>query len=202
MHVSVIVVILWAHECLRQCIPKQSFVVEVSIIVRDVDAFHTTCRPNVGTMYLSCSDQPTMALQSFLQRLWKDYHICAYLWSNLSQEDMNRPTNHVIAPGLVKVPERLLRKCGNAGSEAIILRIRANTTLLDCAAKPLYGGRLGFNGGNVVSGRDSGPRAEVGNPGIIFQHCAILIKSPIGELEVNLLALTSSQAFTERHQTV
>lgn len=113
---------------------------------------------------------------------------------------MNCPTDHVIAPGLVKVPERLLRKCGNTGSEAIILRIRANTTLLDSAAEPLYSWCLGFNGGNVDTTREGGPRAKIGNPGIVFQYCAVLIKSPKGDLKINLLVLTNAQAFTERDQ--
>jgi len=131
----------------------------------------------------------------------KDYH--AYLRSNLSQDDMNCPTDDIIAPGLIIVPERFLGKRGNARIEAIILGIGTNTALLDSTAKGLYSRGLGLNHrGSIDLPSGQGiPLGEVWYPGIVLQYCTILIKPPKGNLEIGLLALANSSAYRGRNPT-
>ena len=143
---------------------------------------------------------PNRTLDGVLGRI-QDFY--AYLRSNLSQNGMNRPTENVVAPGLIIVSERFIGKCGDTRSEAIVLGIGAHTTLLDSTAKCLYSRCLGLNIRGEIDPPcvQGGPPSEVWNPCIVLQYCAILIESPIGDLNIGLLALANSSAGRELDPT-
>lgn len=105
-----------------------------------------------------------------------------HIRSHLCEHQVDAPAHDVVAPGLVVRAVVLLRQRGDALLGAVPLLVGAPANLLGGAADLLDAPRAELGVGDVGGRGGLDPAVEVRNPGVVFEHRALLVEAPKGHL--------------------
>ena len=167
------------HEEFLQRPAEKGGVVEIGVVVIDGAAFAAARGADVWAVDLS--GESAVENDGTCFDGWgrsNDTHVRV----DQRQDHVDAPAHDVVAPGLVKGPERLGREDGNALRYAAVLGVGADAALLGVGADGLDVGGLHRESANVRAKADDGPVREVGNPGVIFQNLAVVVEIPVRDL--------------------